>query len=771
MGSKAFISPIKNITLGSCWLVLAAAAAAALSNSCLNRPVTPSEPETSNRFVDQIRYTTVDKIDLLFVVDNSVSMADKQQILKRAVPSMLKRLVDPPCVDASFASEPAMAAEPACRAGFQREFEPIADIHIGVITSSLGSRGSGGCAPENGNPDDRGLLLPSVRPGLSSWNSSGFLLWDPKAKYAPAGTADLEQLSADFSAMIESVHDDGCGYESSLEAWYRFLIDPEPALAVRIDPTTGQSVPDGVDQDVLAQRAAFLRPDSLLGIVMLTDEDDCSISDRGFGWLLGDGSHARPRPTSACASDPDSICCRPCTSVESTPPSGCTPIADDPSCSMPQYALHDSADHANQRCFDQKRRYGMEFLHPISRYTDGLKQPLIPNRAGELVPNPLFSTAPGKLARLPSLVFLGGILGVPWADVASDASLSSDTLDYLNNQELIANGRWDMILGQPHAQDPAERVPRDALMIPALEPRSGVHPLLGLPLAPATSLNPQENPLNGHEYLNLDNSDLQYACTFPLELPFECTDEMSCDCHLEEDVPRNRPLCQPPSGGPASTTQYYAKAYPGRRLLEVLNAAGDQGVVASICPKVALGDSANPSYGYNPALAAVIDIFKTQLGRCLPRPLQVADDGGVPCRVAEATRGACDCAALSARVPVTSELDEAVRSELLARGQCAGDSGIACSDYCVCEIEQSRGDDLVACQNDEASSSQNPGYCYIDAERIDSSGQPAPIGNPELLGGCQPGQRRNLRFVGENTPQNGAVTFIACTGAPVGGVD
>jgi len=38
------------------------------------------EPKTSNLFVDQIVQTAVDKIDLLFHVDNSAAMAEQQDI-------------------------------------------------------------------------------------------------------------------------------------------------------------------------------------------------------------------------------------------------------------------------------------------------------------------------------------------------------------------------------------------------------------------------------------------------------------------------------------------------------------------------------------------------------------------------------------------------------------------------------------------------------------------------------------------------------------------
>ena len=75
----------------------AAGAVTALATGCLDRNLCTTqnaalkmaggsdcEPKTSNLFVDQIVQTAVDKIDLLFMVDNSASMADKQEILKDA---------------------------------------------------------------------------------------------------------------------------------------------------------------------------------------------------------------------------------------------------------------------------------------------------------------------------------------------------------------------------------------------------------------------------------------------------------------------------------------------------------------------------------------------------------------------------------------------------------------------------------------------------------------------------------------------------------------
>src|SRR5262245_27782344 len=67
------------------------------ASACLNRPLcdTDCRPKTTNIFVDQIQQKSVDKIDLLFMIDNSISMADKQAVMKDAVPDLVQRLVSP----------------------------------------------------------------------------------------------------------------------------------------------------------------------------------------------------------------------------------------------------------------------------------------------------------------------------------------------------------------------------------------------------------------------------------------------------------------------------------------------------------------------------------------------------------------------------------------------------------------------------------------------------------------------------------------------------
>ncbi len=178
------------------------------------------------------------------------------------------------------AEQPAESAA-ACTSG-RREFAPIADIHFGAITTSLGSHGGDVCSDQpDRQMDDQGLLLPSKRTGVATYQDSGFLAYDATGN---AGERDLSALTTNLSAMITAAGEQGCGYEAPLEAMYRFLVDPEPPTSVQVVEQT--STPTGINETLLAQRSAFLRPDSSLAIVIFSDENDCSIVDSGLGWFV-----------------------------------------------------------------------------------------------------------------------------------------------------------------------------------------------------------------------------------------------------------------------------------------------------------------------------------------------------------------------------------------------------------------------------------------------------------------------------------------------------
>lgn len=751
------------------WAYLSAGAwsfvCSVVASGCMERPVVATEPVTSNLYVEPVSNEVIDKLDLLFMIDNSASMGDKQKLLAEAVPQLVDRLVVPRCVG-SGGVHVRTSLEEKCPPGTNEEFRAVRDIHIAVITSSLGAHGAthAACqAGEMGHPDDRGLLLPSVRTGLASYNNSGFLAWDPEAKQVPPGENDAARLGTQFGDMVKAAGEDGCGYEASLESWYRFLIDPEPPATLGRTGTapSEQTIVTSIDEQVLAQREAFLRPDSLVAIVMLTDENDCSIRDDGWGYMLEqqgqNNQRVMWRGNSACAKDPNDSCCVPCAAAA---PQGCLSTKDDPVCQGANNThLAPAEDHQNMRCWENKRRFGYDFLYPTSRYVDALtKLQVIKRSTGMPVDNPLFAPGPNGNRRDFGLVYLAGIVGVPWQDIADNASLTGAGLRYLTAKELSATGRWDVLVGDRSKGMP----PADPFMVESIAARSGTNPVTGDVIAPATSDNPRANAINGHELVAPDGGELQYACTFPLKEAVPCKNDASCDCEPKDVAERRRPLCQPPGGGGPEPTQYFGKAYPGIRPLEVLKGIGDSAIVASICPKVFTVNQ--PGYGYEPAVDALIDRFKVVLnGRCLPRPLAVASSAGgeLPCVVVEASPvpdgGSCDCSAAS-RSPASASSQESIRRRLAERGQCDTADTKPCSSFCLCELAPSKDEALNECLN-SVDGPETPGYCYVHP--FDAT----PAGNPELVASCEEGKKQLLRFVGPDTPKPGATTFVACLGA------
>ena len=75
-------------------------------------------------------------------------------------------------------------------------------------------------------------------------------------------------LSTQVHDLVKAAGQDGCGLESQFEAMYRFLADPFPPLNIVTTGFPMAATPQGIDQDVIAQRKAFLRSDSALAIVM-----------------------------------------------------------------------------------------------------------------------------------------------------------------------------------------------------------------------------------------------------------------------------------------------------------------------------------------------------------------------------------------------------------------------------------------------------------------------------------------------------------------------
>ena len=786
--------------------------------------------------------SAVDKIDLLFMVDNSRSMADKQAVLSMALPDLLNGLVNPKCVEPKTgvpsASQPAGPTDPCPDPTTVRDFDPVLDIHVGVVTSSLGGHGSDACPDSetfscpggatNTSNNDHGHLVSRLDPcmggSVPTYQGQGFLAWDPtQKKDNPPGEQNIGTVNIDLATgtvttgmpglvpnlkdMVIGTGQIGCGYEAQMEGWYRFLVDPDPPQSLMIN-AQGQVVRVGLDDTLLQQRKDFLRPSSVLAVIAITDENDASVKEYGQFYLVyqqRDPSNPNknfhlPRPRQECATNPNDTCCRSCGQDQT----GCPP---DPTCGT----LDDKTDDVNLREWHQKQRFGIDFLYPVDRYITGLTQPIVPNRMGEMVPNPIFSNLnPGGTddnVRDPSLVFLAGIVGVPWQDIArQDASGQPDLLHGIDATTKMATGgfksppemstpdakghtTWDYIMG-----DPVNYVsPLDPHMIEDDKPRSGTDPITGDVLSPPSMTEGGPDKINGHEYtpgtimgVQDHPDDIEYACIFELPQPRDCSDpaQVSCDC---SDPKNDNPLCAAdPAHNGDRTLQTHAKAYPGIRELQVLKSLGAQGIVGSICPSQ-LGDLSGADFGYRPAIQGIINRLKLAFGGgCLPLELTVDAQGQAECLILEAINsggqhagtngqgfgGACDayCNMQPARQAVQPEQEPAVQGALQDPT-----SKVAGFD-CFCEIKQLSGTTssvctlgappsgpLQACQCDPAdpplfNNAPVDGWCYVDATTV------PPVGNPQIVKNCPDAEKHTVRFVGAGNPKPGSTLFIACAG-------
>src|SRR5262249_30709226 len=142
--------------------------------------------------------------------------------------------------------------------------------------------------PNSISSNDHGRLVTRTDPcgtsDVATYEGLGFLAWDPAQLLSPPGEVSVGDLV--MPGLVKSLHDlvlgdgqDGCGFESQNEAWYRFLVEPAPYKNIRLVASEVQT--SGVDEVVLQQRREFLRSDSLLAIINVTDETDASLKQYG----------------------------------------------------------------------------------------------------------------------------------------------------------------------------------------------------------------------------------------------------------------------------------------------------------------------------------------------------------------------------------------------------------------------------------------------------------------------------------------------------------
>ncbi len=743
-------------------------------NSVLGIRELEVDPQGASGQVQPIERGKVDKIDLLIVTDDSVSMEPMQDVLASFIPDLVGRLTNPPCVDPqSRESVESVAFGEACPEGSEREFPPLFDMHVGVITSSLGGFGSTTCELESGeiyNTDQnrQGRLQSRGVTSLvvPTYLDKGFLQWDPSGRYNPQGEGDSETFVNHVKDIVRGAGANGCGFSAPLEAWYRFLVDPVPntdyAPTPCSDTDTGMNCvqPTGVDTTVLAQRGDFLRQDSLLVVMMLSDGLDCSINPAhggNFALRATDGAgafHLAPG-TSACADDPSSPDCMSCWDVE--------PESDE-ACNT---AFNEHSDPLNLRCWDQKRRFGRSYLHPIRRYLDGLTKTTMED--GAL--NPVFCTpsARGSDAsrcsrplRSASDIVLMGIVGVPWQRLARDPNdisegyrpteqLSWTKADFEKSGETPPGSLedsstiWDLILGKtdPESFEPdPNHGPLDPHMVQSVERRDGL----------PQSSSEARDPIHGWERGIPEQNSLQYACIARRSTPLDCAEVVDCPC-TEQNREDDNPLCWGESG--FETKIHSIGGFPSQRHLAVLKGMGSQGVVASICWAVT-GETSS-GYGYSPVLETLVDRMRGPLqGQCAEERLTPDDAGRVPCSIYEITVAEYDASGNAVCLSCTDarrHVDDAVRTEVLG-----AITGPVSGATCVCEISQVPADRglLASCVSARDPHPDVAGWCYVDPTANVTASK-------DLVGFCPANKKRLFRFVGKDIPAEGSLLFLRCS--------
>jgi len=166
-----------------------------------------------------------DKLDILFVVDETSGMAEAQRRLAADLPALFDRLQG--------------------QAG-------LPDLHVGIVSTSLvGHPNIPGCRPADSDDGELQFAFAPAEPACADGTLAidGNFLRDAPAAAGARETNYTGELTQVLSCMIP-LGEDGCGFEQPLAAMRRAFENPV--------------------------NAGFLRTDAVLAVVFLAGEDDCS---------------------------------------------------------------------------------------------------------------------------------------------------------------------------------------------------------------------------------------------------------------------------------------------------------------------------------------------------------------------------------------------------------------------------------------------------------------------------------------------------------------
>ena len=361
---------------------------------CPNQELAPLEPCTVSGVSLSVPQEGVDKVDLLFVVDNSASMAEEQQNLKAQLPRMVRVL--------TLGDKEADSAAPGLPDA-ERFFSPVKSLQLGVVSTDLGAGGFNVTSPAEAGmttcstPED-GVLLNDATIAANGFQYADVnknlvtVQGDPTCagvtnpeRYQtfvpPADATQLamqsQQVAHDFGCFA-TLGVNGCGFEQQLEAMLKAVSPSSRDDFFGFSGTYGtvsqfgQGAPNGPNR-------GFVRDDAVLAVVIVSDEEDCSVTEQGTAMFNVQG----PGPIQA-------------------------PFAQQP---------------VNLRC--GMNRLDPNYVHPIQRYVEGLRR-LKPDN--------------------PDRIIFAGIVGL-------DPSLENSSFDVM-----LENTKFDFDLGSAPRPDDVQPV-------------------------------------------------------------------------------------------------------------------------------------------------------------------------------------------------------------------------------------------------------------------------------------------------------------------------
>ena len=251
-------------------------------------PSEPAPPPAVTPAEGAAELKLVEAVDLLLVIDNSGSMASEQTRLAAELDRLVRML--------TLGDRAPDAPADADRSNKARYFNPVKDLHIGVVSTNVGgvddAYGHGDALTSCHGDGDGGRLRSDTRiarDGVTATSSREFMGYsegdvvvapDPSCAlppgpsylaFSPGGPSTAEEVIARFRCAAR-LGVQGCPFEQPLEAMRR---------ALSMGPSASPFTDAAQAAEVRAHNAGFLREEALLAVVHISDEDDCSITDAG----------------------------------------------------------------------------------------------------------------------------------------------------------------------------------------------------------------------------------------------------------------------------------------------------------------------------------------------------------------------------------------------------------------------------------------------------------------------------------------------------------